>query len=75
MLFEREAPMYGSYDVVIAGGGPAPGPARIMSTCMAMGEAAGVATVLKLRDGVDYKNVNMQQLRLTLRDFGAQVDA
>ena len=46
-----------------------------MSTCMAMGEAAGVATVLKLRDGVDYKDVNIQQLRQTLRDFGAQVDA
>lgn len=59
----------------IAADGQALGPARIMSTCMAMGEAAGVATALKLRDGVDYKDVNIEELRQTLRDLGAEVDA
>jgi len=59
----------------IAAEGQALGPARIMSTCMAVGEAAGVATVLKLRDGVDYKDVNTDELRSVLRSYGAEIDA
>ncbi len=59
----------------IAADGQALGPARIMSTCMAVGEAAGCATVLKLRDNVDYKDVNTDELRALLRSYGAVVDA
>ncbi len=59
----------------IAADGQALGPARIMSTCMATGEAAGVAAVLALRDGVSVREVNTQELRDTLRAFGAVVDA
>ena len=58
----------------IAADGQALGPARIMSTCMAVGEAAGVATVLKLRDGVKYKDINTKELRNTLRSYGAEID-
>lgn len=59
----------------IAAEGQALGPARIMSTCMAVGEAAGVATVLKLRDGVDFKDVNTDDLRSILKSYGAEIDA
>ena len=59
----------------IAADGQALGPARIMSTCMAVGEAAGVATAIKLRDGVRYKDVNVEELRNTLRSYGAEIDA
>ncbi len=59
----------------IAAEGQALGPARIMSTCMAVGEAAGVSTVLKLRDGVKYIDVNTHELRGILKEYGAQIDA
>ena len=58
----------------ISAEGQALGPVRIMSTCMAMGEAAGVATILKLRDNVDYKNINIQELQNELRNLGAKID-
>lgn len=69
----------GSSDIIVAGrciaaDGQALGPARIMSTCMAMGEAAGVATVLKLREDVPYRDVDTEELRSILRNYGAQVD-
>lgn len=67
-------------DNIIAAGrcihadGQALGPARIMSTCFAMGEAAGVATSLKLRDNIAYKSVDCKELRSILRKNGAEVD-
>ena len=69
----------GSSNLIVAGrciaaDGQALGPARIMSTCMAMGEAAGIATALKLRHGVDYKNINTDELREVLRSRGAEID-
>lgn len=70
----------GSDDVIVAGrcvaaDGQALGPARIMSTCMAMGEAAGTATVLKLQGGLSYRTIDVQHLRRLLRQAGAEVDA
>ena len=69
----------GSKNIITAGRcisaeGQALGPVRIMSTCMALGEAAGVATVIKLRDNVDYKDVNINELQNTLRNLGAKID-
>lgn len=59
----------------VAADGQALGPARIMSTCMAMGEAAGTATVLKLQGGLSYRTIDVQHLRRLLRQAGAEVDA
>lgn len=59
----------------LAADGQALGPARIMSTCMAMGQAAGTATILKLRDGLPYRSIDVQELRSILRSQGAEVDA
>ena len=69
----------GSDDIIVAGrcvaaDGQALGPARIMSTCMAMGQAAGTATVLKFRDSLSYRDIDVQELRSQLRAAGAEVD-
>lgn len=68
-----------SENIIVAGrclaaDGQALGPARIMSTCMAMGQAAGNASVLMLRDRVAYRDVNVAELRELLRSQGAEVD-
>lgn len=55
--------------------GQALGPARIMSTCFAMGEAAGVAAAIKLAAGCPFREIDVQVLRAKLRDVGAEVDA
>jgi len=57
----------------IAAEGQALGPARIMSTCMAMGEAAGLAAAMR-KDGQRFVDVDVQALRQALRDRGAIVD-
>lgn len=69
----------GSCDIIVAGRciaaeGQALGPARIMSTCMATGEAAGAATYLKLKNDISYKDVDTNELRAILRARGAEVD-
>ena len=58
----------------IAADGQALGPARVMSTCFAMGEAAGIATALYLKNYGSYREVNPSILRQILRDNGALVD-
>ena len=50
------------------------GPARIMSTCFAVGEAAGVAAALKLRQNTAFRNIDVQALRAELRKNDAEVD-
>lgn len=57
----------------IAADGQALGPARIMSTCMAVGEAAGTAAALKIAAGVRFKDVDTDELRRTLTKNGAEV--
>jgi len=69
----------GSDDIIVAGrciaaDGQALGPARIMSTCMAVGEAAGTATGLKLKKGISYRAVDTDELREKLRENGAEID-
>lgn len=44
---------------------------RVMSTCMAMGEAAGRAARIALQDGVKVSEVDVQKLREELRATGA----
>lgn len=69
----------GSDDIIVAGrcigaDGQALGPVRIMSTCMATGEAAGAATYLKLKNNISYREVNTEELRNLLRANNAEVD-
>lgn len=40
---------------------------RLSRTMMAMGEAAGVASAIALRDGLDYPDVNIDEIREILR--------
>ncbi len=44
---------------------------RVMSTCMALGEAAGRAARIALVDGVQPADVNVDKLRAELRETGA----
>lgn len=58
----------------IGADGQALGPVRIMSTCMALGEAAGTAAKFKLEAGVPFRDVDVKALRAELRRNGAVVD-
>jgi hypothetical protein len=69
----------GSKDIIVAGrciaaDGQALGPARIMSTCMAVGEAAGTAAILKIKEDSSFVDVDYHVLRDLLRKNGAEVD-
>lgn len=69
-----------SNDILAAGrcisaDGQALGPARIMSTCMAVGEAAGTAAYYKLKQNVAFKDIDINALRENLRKNGAEIDA
>lgn len=70
----------GADDIIVAGrciaaDGQALGPARIMSTCMATGEAAGTAAALKVKQDISFREVDIQELRELLKTNGAEVDA
>ena len=54
--------------------GQALGPVRIMSTCMALGEAAGIAAAISVKKTVSFRYVNADELRGTLKNQGAIVD-
>lgn len=58
----------------IAADGQALGPVRIMSTCFALGEAAGEATALRMKENVSYKDIDIDILRGNLKAKGAVVD-
>ena len=57
----------------IAADGQALGPARIMSTCMATGQAAGLAATLKVHGGIDFADVDVQALRALLANARAVI--
>ncbi|MDR1061422.1 MAG: FAD-dependent oxidoreductase [Clostridiales bacterium] len=70
----------GSSNILAAGrcisvDGQALGPARIMSVCMAVGEAAGAAASFRRRDNAPFANVKPHELREQLRKNGCIVDA
>lgn len=50
------------------------GPVRVMAPCMAMGEAAGVASEQVVRKGISYVDVDTDALREKLRKANAIVD-
>jgi hypothetical protein len=50
------------------------GPVRVMAPCMAMGEAAGMASAQLVRNGVSFSEINVQQLRKKLITAGAIVE-
>ncbi len=58
----------------IAADGQALGPVRIMSTCMAIGQAAGLAAKLALDNGCPFKEIDVEQLRNAIRSKGGIVD-
>ena len=45
--------------------------ARVMSTCMVMGEAAGRAAKIAVEEGVPVSKVNVEAVREDLRENGA----
>jgi hypothetical protein len=45
-----------------------------MSTCFALGEAAGEATALRLINNVSYKDVDIDKLKSNLKRKGAVID-
>ena len=70
----------GADNLIVAGRcveaeGQALGPARIMSTCFAMGEAAGTAAAFKNQTGCAFRDVDIQALREDLRKNGAEIDS
>ncbi len=50
------------------------GPVRVMAPCMAMGEAAGVASVQVVKNQLSFADVSVDLLRQRLREVGALVD-
>jgi hypothetical protein len=69
----------GSSNIITAGrcigaDGQTLGPVRIMSTCFALGEAAGTAAAFAAKEDKSFKEVNIEVLRETLRKNGAIVD-
>ena len=58
----------------IAADGQALGPVRIMSTCMAIGQAAGIAVAIALKTGKDFKEIDITRLRAEIRQAGGIVD-
>ena len=47
--------------------------ARVMGTCMALGQAAGTAVALAVRDGVPPRDVDVDELRSLLRSDGSLI--
>jgi hypothetical protein len=47
--------------------------ARVMGTCMAIGQAAGTAAAMAVRAGVPPRELNVSELRQTLKSDGALV--
>jgi hypothetical protein len=45
-----------------------------MSTCFAIGEAAGTAAALKLKSNTAFRDIDVQKLRRMLRSQGAIVE-
>ncbi len=69
----------GSVNLVTAGrcldaDGPGFGSARVMATCMAMGQGAGTAAALSLKHGSSMSEMDFEELRCTLAEQGAIVD-
>ena len=50
------------------------GPVRVMGPCIAMGEAAGIATALALEENKSYNKVNTNTLREKIVAKGGLVD-
>ena len=49
----------------------AAGAIRVMPPCMGMGEAAGVAAALSVKEGITVRRIDVQNLRKVLKDRGA----
>lgn len=69
----------GSENLVTAGrclcaDGPGFGSVRVMATCMAMGQGAGTAAALAVRDGLSISHMDFDDLRQTLIESGAIID-
>lgn len=58
----------------IGADGQTMGPARIMSTCFAVGEAAGTATAFKIQNDTAFRNIDVQALRKELHQNNCEVE-
>ncbi|WP_080903236.1 FAD-dependent oxidoreductase [Parabacteroides sp. Marseille-P3160] len=50
------------------------GPVRVMAPCMAMGEAAGIATKQVVMGNASFTNIDIEGLRARLKEAGAIID-
>ncbi|MBK5195213.1 MAG: FAD-dependent oxidoreductase, partial [Proteiniphilum sp.] len=50
------------------------GPVRVMAPCMAMGEAAGMATEQVIKKNISFSEIDIEELREKLKKAGAIVD-
>ncbi len=50
------------------------GPTRVMGPCIAMGEAAGIATGMALKENKSYPDVDVTELRKKIVEYGGHVD-
>lgn len=69
----------GSVNLITAGrclsaDGPGFGSVRVMATCMAMGQGAGTAAALAVKNGYSMSNIDFDVLRAALIEQGAVVD-
>ena len=48
--------------------------ARVMGSCMAMGQAVGTAAAMSIKEGISVRDVDIQTLRKTLKEQGAVLD-
>src|SRR3546814_13393634 len=69
----------GSVNLVTAGrclsaDGPGFGSVRVMATCMAMGQGAGTAAALRVKQGYSMSAMNFEHLRETTSAQGAVID-
>ena len=50
------------------------GPIRVMAPCIAMGEAAGIAAYMSMIDNVDFKDINVSELKQKVSKYGGITD-
>ena len=50
------------------------GPVRVMAPCLAIGEAAGTSAALVFRDGIAFKNADVEIIRRKIKAHGGIVD-
>jgi hypothetical protein len=50
------------------------GPVRVMAPCIAMGEAAGIAAYMSMKENIDFKDINISELKQKISKYGGITD-